>query len=77
MKKIKWNFKSVPIPKHMEDKYEYPLLKPGHSTSTLLVCMFLGFAIGFLACHKAYTVQNTDKWEREVKRDFYYEEIDK
>ena len=37
---------------------EYPLFKPGHSTSTLLVCMFLGFAIGFLACHELYSGLN-------------------
>lgn len=34
---------------------EYPLYKPGHSTSTLIVCMFLSFALGFLACHKVYS----------------------
>jgi len=39
--------------------------------------MFLGFTIGFLACHKIYTGINTDKWEEQIKRDFYYEEIDK
>lgn len=59
------------------DPDEYPLYKPGHSTSVLLTSMFLGFALGFLACHKLYTNTNTDKWEREVKQDFYYEEIDK
>lgn len=59
------------------DRDEFPLLKPGHSTSLLLTSMFLGFALGFLACHKVYSGLNTDKWESEVKRDFYYEEIDK
>ena len=36
------------------DRDEYPIFKPGHSTSTMLVCMFLGFALGLLACHKIY-----------------------
>ena len=36
------------------DKDEYPLLKPGHSTSTLIVSMILAFTIGFLACHELY-----------------------
>jgi len=26
-----------------------------YSTSTCIVCAFLGFALGFLACHKLYT----------------------
>lgn len=50
-----WNFKTVPIPEYLKDEYEYPLFKPGHTTSTLLVCMFIGFAIGFLACHTLYS----------------------
>ena len=36
------------------DPDEYPLYKLGHSTSTLLICMFLGFTLGFLACHEIY-----------------------
>lgn len=59
------------------DKDEYPLLKPGHSTSTLIVSMFLAFTIGFVVCHKLYSGWDKTEWEREVKRDFYYEEIDK
>lgn len=55
-RKTKWNLKSVPIPEHMKDfdKDEYPLLKPGHSTSTLIVSMFLAFTIGFVVCHELY-----------------------
>jgi hypothetical protein len=57
------------------DPDEYPLLKPGHSTSTLLICMFLGFAIGFLACHSIYSGIDKREWKDEVRREFYYEEI--
>lgn len=36
------------------DRDEYPLYKPGHSTSTLLISMFLAFTVGFLVCHGIY-----------------------
>ena len=70
---------TIHFKEYMKDlnRDEYPLLKPGHSTSTLLICMFVGFAIGFLACHKIYAGMDKSEWEEEVKRDFYYEEIDK
>lgn len=54
---------------------DYPLLKPGHSTSTLIVCMFVAFAIGFLTCHRVYTGIDRTNWEAQVKRDFYYDKL--
>lgn len=49
---------------------------PKYATSTVLCILVLGFALGFLACHKIYAGIDKDKWEKEIKRDFYYEEIE-
>ena len=49
--------------------------KPKYSTSTVLSSMFLGFAIGFLTCNRLYMKWDKTEFERQVKSDFYYEEI--
>lgn len=50
------------------DKDEYPLYEPGHSTSTLIVSMFLAFAIGFVVCHELYAGIDARNFTREIDK---------